>query len=76
MTKNAPTGAIHRLFGLRVQELRKKRNLTQEELAYLVGVDRSYMGFIERGERNITLRRIAKIAQILGVEASDLLSSN
>ena len=56
---------IHKKFGARIQELRKKQGLTQEDLAAAIGVDRSYMGFVERGERNPTLDKIAKIAQAL-----------
>ena len=46
--------------------------MTQEDLAFEIGVDRSYMGFIERGERNLTLETIAKIAKALSVSLSEL----
>ena len=61
------------LFGNRVRELRKARELSQVELAAKVGIDRSYMGFLERGERNPSLEVIAKIAEALGVEPDTLL---
>lgn len=59
-------------FGQRVQELRKKRNLSQEQLADMAGVHRTYIGMVERAEKNITLRNIKKIAKALGVNIKDL----
>jgi len=64
--------AVHRKFGVRIQKLRKKKGLTQEDLADEIGVDRSYMGFVERGERNPTLDKLAKIAKALQVKLSEL----
>ena len=66
------TSAFHKNFGQSVQNLRKQKGLTQEDLAEEVGVDRSYMGFIERGEKNPTLDKVQKIADALDVEASEL----
>lgn len=59
-------------FGQRVQELRKERNLSQEQLADMSGVHRTYIGMVERAEKNITLRNIKKIAEALGVNIKDL----
>ena len=59
-------------FGQRVQELRKERNLSQEQLADLAGVHRTYIGMIERAEKNITLRNIEKIAIALKTEIKSL----
>jgi len=53
----------------------KKRNLTQKDLAFAIGVDRSYMGFVERGKRNPTLSKIAKIAKVLKISLSELFLS-
>ena len=58
----------HKKFGLKIQELRKTKKLTQEDLADLISVDRSYMGFVERGERNPTLDKIIKIARALNTD--------
>lgn len=58
-------------FGQRVQELRKQRNLSQEQLAELAGVHRTYIGMIERAEKNITLYNINRIAKALKVEIKD-----
>jgi len=66
---------ILRLFGERLRELRTERSLTQEQLAELAGVDRNYIGQIERGERNVALVNIVRIAHALKVQPSDLLIS-
>lgn len=54
-------------FGQRLRELRKAKRLSQEQLAEIAGVHRTYIGMIERAEKNITLRNIAKIANALDV---------
>ena len=60
-------------FGKRVQEIRLKKGITsQMDLASKAGLDRTYIGGIERGERNIGLINVAKIAKTLGVDISDL----
>lgn len=59
-------------FGHRVQELRKARNLSQEQLADLAGVHRTYVGMIERAEKNITLCNIERIAKALKVNIKEL----
>lgn len=63
---------ILKQFGLRVRELRRARGLSQEAFADQCNLDRTYIGGIERGERNVALRNIAVIAQALGVSISDL----
>lgn len=60
-------------FGKNVQEYRKARQLSQEQLAELAGVHRTYIGMIERAEKNITLCNIEKIATALKVSPKDLL---
>jgi len=59
-------------FGDKVRQERTKRNLSQEELAFKAGVHRTYVGMIERAEKNITLSNIAKIAVALNLRISDL----
>lgn len=54
-------------FGDAVRDLRKSRGLSQEAFADLVGLDRSYMGRIERGEKNITLVKIFQLSNALGI---------
>ncbi|MFL9892397.1 MULTISPECIES: helix-turn-helix domain-containing protein [Paraburkholderia] len=61
------------LFGKRVVELRKARGWSQEKLALESGLARSYVGGIERGQRNIALYNICVLAATLGVVPSELL---
>lgn len=60
-------------FGSRVREERLKRKFSQEVFADLAGVHRTYIGMIERAEKNITLENIQKIANALNIKISDLL---
>lgn len=60
-------------FGLRVRELRKEQGYTQESFAAACQLDRTYMGGIERGERNVALRNIEAIANALGIALSELM---
>jgi transcriptional regulator with XRE-family HTH domain len=59
-------------LGLRIRELRKAKGFSQEDFAYEVGLDRTYMGSVERGERNIAAINLIKIAKTLGVEVGAL----
>ncbi len=60
-------------FGDKVRELRKEKNLSQEELSFKADLHRTYIGMIERAEKNITLINIEKIAKSLGVDIKELL---
>jgi transcriptional regulator with XRE-family HTH domain len=60
-------------FGERVRELRKEQGYSQENFAYACGLDRTYMGGIERGERNLAIRNIEKIADTLGISIAELM---
>ena len=64
---------ILEIFGRNVQKHRKEKEISQEKLAEIAGVHRTYVGMIERAEKNITLRNIEKIAKALNVEIKDLL---
>lgn len=55
------------LVGSRIRELRKERNISQEELADLAGLDRTYITSVECGRRNISIVNIEKLAIALGV---------
>lgn len=57
-----------------IREERRARRLSQEALADAAGIDRSHMGKIERGERNVTLLNLSKIACALGEKASAILA--
>jgi transcriptional regulator with XRE-family HTH domain len=61
-------------FGRRVRELRKERGLSQEKLAELAGLHYTYVGGIERGERNPALVNIGRIAAALDVSLAELFA--
>ena len=63
---------ILKRFGSRVRELRLEMNLSQEKFAAKCDLDRTYLGSVERGERNIALRNIEKIAKAYGISISKL----
>lgn len=60
-------------FGARVRALRQAANLSQEELAEACGLHRTYVGAIERGERNISLLNIIALSRALRIKPSSLL---
>ena len=64
---------IHVLFGLRLRQLSMARGLTQEQLGHECGLHRTYVGQIERAEKNITLKNIEKIAKHLDINITELL---
>jgi len=59
-------------FGKKVREERLKQSLSQEELASRAGVHRTYIGMIERAEKNITLENIEKISSALKISLSNI----
>ena len=61
-------------FGKNVQLYRKALNISQEELAFRAELNRTYIGMVERAERNISLKNAKKIADALNVKLDDLLS--
>ena len=65
--------SLKKSFGLRCRQLRDQTGLSQEKLALLIIMDRSYYASIETGLRNVTLVNMAKIADGLGVDLSELL---
>ena len=67
------TDDLLKRFGQRVRILRKNAGLSQEAFADLCGLDRTYVGGIERGERNVALRNIEVIARALGLSLSKLM---
>ena len=60
-------------LGRRLSELRKERGMTQEALADVAGLHWTYVGQIERGERNLTYRNVLKLARGLGVDPAELM---
>jgi transcriptional regulator with XRE-family HTH domain len=62
-------------FGERLRQIRQKKGISQEALAHLAGLHRTYVSGVERGERNISLRNIERLAVALDVAMSDLIPS-
>ena len=60
------------LFGKRMRQLRKARGWSQEKFAHQIGLDRSHIGGVERGERNVSLENICLIAKALTVPVAEL----
>lgn len=63
---------ILKKFGERVREIRKEKGISQEQLASLADLHRTYIGMIERAEKNITLINVEKIAKALDIEIKNL----
>ncbi|WP_139855908.1 helix-turn-helix domain-containing protein [Aequorivita sinensis] len=63
-------------FGAKIRELRAERNLSQEQLSFITGFHRTYIGMIERGERNISLTNIAVFAKAFEMDISELVNFN
>ncbi|WP_369049540.1 helix-turn-helix domain-containing protein [Tenacibaculum sp. UWU-22] len=61
-------------FGERVREIRKEKGLSQEVLAHKADLHRTYIGMIERAEKNITLLNIKKIANALEISIKDIFN--
>ncbi|HTY13464.1 MAG TPA: helix-turn-helix transcriptional regulator [Candidatus Omnitrophota bacterium] len=59
-------------MGGRIQTLRKKKQLSQEELAEQAGIHRTYIGAVERGEKNATIETLEKIASALNIKVGEL----
>jgi transcriptional regulator with XRE-family HTH domain len=67
-----PRSPAHLAYGQALRDLRTERGLSQERLAQLSGLDRTYVSGIERGERNPSLTNLLKLAATLGVPLSEL----
>jgi transcriptional regulator with XRE-family HTH domain len=63
-----------KLFGRRLALLRKERGWSQERLALESGIARSYLGGVERGQRNIALLNICRLAKVLDVDPSQMMT--
>ena len=61
-------------FGGKVREIRKEKGLSQEQLSFKADLHRTYIGMIERAEKNITLVNIEKIANALEISVNDLMN--
>lgn len=65
---------IRKKLGLRIKELRKKTNFSQENLADLSGLDRTYINSVENGRRNISIINIEKIANAFNLTLRDFFN--
>jgi transcriptional regulator with XRE-family HTH domain len=70
-----PKASPKSTFGKAVRSLREQRGYSQEELAERAGLHRNYVGGVERGERNVALENIVKLASALSVRTRDLFES-
>jgi transcriptional regulator with XRE-family HTH domain len=68
-----PTQQITKILAGNIRTYRRSRNLSQEELAEICGLHRTYVGSVERGERNVTLSTLEAFSAALGVSVQDLL---
>ncbi|UPQ80243.1 helix-turn-helix domain-containing protein [Flavobacterium azooxidireducens] len=64
---------LQKEFGDRIKQLRLQKKISQEKLSFLTGFHRTYIGMIERGERNISLSNMAVFAKVFEVNLSELL---
>lgn len=67
-------GKLQRTVGRNLRAIREAEGISQEAFANKLGVHRTYLGGLERGERNLTLRTLEALAEQLGVEALSLLT--
>jgi len=67
-----PRSPAHLAYGRALRQLRMERGLSQERLAHLAGLDRTYVSGIERGERNPSLTNILKLTDVLQIRMSEL----
>lgn len=72
-TSSAEAQAWKQEFGDRLRAARKARGWSQERLAEVVGVHRTYAGTVERGEQNISLTNICEFARALGIQPGELM---
>lgn len=73
MRLKSETSELRSILAINLRRLRAELALSQERLADLANLHRTYVGSIERSERNVSIDNIAKLAQALGVEPSELL---
>ncbi|WP_309130349.1 helix-turn-helix transcriptional regulator [Brevibacterium sp.] len=66
-------GDLQKTFGENLRRYRLSKNLSQEDFAEVLGVHRTYMGGVERGERNLTLKSVERLAGRIGQDPLELL---
>ncbi len=65
---------IRKQVGNRIRQFRKQIGMTQEQLAHEANLERSYMGYVERGQANPTLEKLSKVARVLKLSLSELFT--
>lgn len=71
---NIKETSLNILVGLKIKSIRKSLNCSQEEFAWRVGLHRTYLGQIERAEKNISIKNIEKICKALNIEPKELFN--
>jgi len=66
------TATLNKIFGERIRELRTEKGWSQDELAHRADLHRTYVGGVERAERNVTLQTVEKLAKALGLHPWEL----
>ena len=74
--KDTRLSDVQTRFGVRIRKLRSDKGISQEALAELAGLHRTYISSVERGERNVTLTTIERLASALGVPMVELIPSD
>ncbi len=70
-----PASKVLERFGQRIRELRKQKEMTQEQLADEASLHNTYIGTVERGEKNISMINIERVVKALGVSLSEFFST-
>ena len=74
MSKHITEADIRNAFAATTRELRRKLGVAQEEFAHIAGIDRSYMGALERGERNPSLYTVYRLLPAFGISAPEFFT--
>ena len=74
MPSNKATHKARKIFARKLKEFRVKKGLSQEELADIAGLHRTYVGSVERGERNISIDNMERLASALDISVQELLN--
>lgn len=69
-------GELQKVLGRNLRQYREARGISQEDFAEVFGVHRTYIGGVERGERNLTLKSLERIAATIGADPIELLRAN
>lgn len=73
-TLRKPTSPLTAILAANIRAYREEKGLSQEDLAGLCGLHRTYIGSVERGERNVTLSTLEVFASVMGISVAKLLS--